>query len=517
MEAVKMNVFHWHLSDDQGFRVESRRFPRLQKFGSDGMYYTQSEIRDIVAYAHERGIRIVPEFDMPGHATSWLVGYPKLGSRPGSFQLVRQGGILSDLLDPTQEYTYRFIDRLVGEMTTLFPDEYFHIGGDEVDPKQWLDNPRIQRFMQKHHMTTGAQLQAYFNSRLVKIIAKHHRIMIGWDEVLQPDLPKNVVIQSWRGQASLWQAAQQGHRAILSAGYYLDLMYPASYHYSVDPLKPPPPAPGRKEPVQMPAITVTPEIESRILGGEAAMWEELASPENLDAKLWPRLAAIAERLWSPEADIDTASMYQRLELVDHWLEWVGTKQNSNLKRMRERLVREHSSSQLDLFASILEPVKGYKRHSERYSIFTPLNRLVDAIPPESVAARHFREDVDVYLAGPHADTTKLRRQLVAWSENAAAIRPTLEDNSLLHEQLAVDDAVTAICQAGLDALSLLEKNLPPSADWKSKTAAAVDKASAPGADVLVQIAPGVKRLIAAVPAPVAASGSSAGAGTDASR
>ncbi len=509
MAAVKMNVLHWHLSDDQGFRVESRKYPRLQQYGSDGMYYTQGEIRAVVAYAHDRGIRVVPELDMPGHAMSWLVGYPKLGSRSGQFQLVRQSGVLADLIDPTQEYTYRFIDGLVGEMAKLFPDEYFHIGGDEVAPKEWLDNARIRKFMQKHSLSTPAQLQAYFNTRLVKILAKHHKKMIGWDEVLQPDLPKSVVIQSWRGQESLWTAAQEGHQAILSAGYYLDLMYPAGYHYSVDPFKAPPAAPGGQTPA-MPAIALTPEIESRILGGEAAMWEELANAEDLDEKLWPRLAAIAERFWSPEAVTDTVSMYQRLELVDHWLEWLGTNQYSNVERMRARLVGEHATAQLDLFASILEPVKGYKRHAEHYNIFTPLNRLVDAVPPESAAARHFRDEVDVYLAGPHNDTAKLRRELMMWWENAAAIRPTLEANSLLHEQLVVDDAVSAICQAGLDALALLEKNSPPAANWKENAAATVDKNKAPGADLLVQIAPGVAKLIAAAPS---TSGSPSATGT----
>lgn len=509
MAAVKMNVFHWHLSDDQGFRAESRRYPRLQQFGSDGMYYTQADMREIVAYAQERGIRVVPEFDMPGHATSWLIGYPKLGARSGTFQLVRKSGILSDLIDPTQESTYRFIDGFVGEMAKVFPDPYFHIGGDEVSPSQWLQNPRIHRFMQKHNMTTGQQLQAYFNTRLLKIVTKHHKRMIGWDEVLQPDLPKDVVIQSWRGQESLWTAAQQGHETILSAGYYLDLMYPASYHYSVDPFKAPPAAPGRPVP-PMPDITLTPEIESRILGGEAAMWEEIATSENIDAKLWPRLAAIAERFWSPESDTDATSMYQRLDLVDHWLEWVGTEQYTNLERMRTRLVREHSPAQLDLFASVLEPVKAYKRQGHEGSIFTPFNRLVDAIPPESVAARHFRADVDEYLAGPRKDTVKLRRELVQWSENASAIRPTLEGDSLLREQLPVDDAVTAICQAGLDALSLLEKGSPPLQNWKETSATGVQKASNPGADELVLIAPGVLKLIEAVPA-TAASDSSAGA------
>lgn len=495
LAAVKLNVFHWHLSDDQGFRVESRRFPRLQQFGSDGLFYSQAEIRDVIAYARDRGIRIVPEFDMPGHATSFLVGYPKLGARSGSFQIIRESTMHTDLIDPTQESTYRFLDGFIGEMAKLFPDEYFHIGGDEVDPKEWLDNPRIRSFMKKHRLADGKELQAYFNARLLKIVTKHHKRMIGWDEVLEPTLSKNVVIQSWRGQASLWQAAREGHDGILSAGYYLDLMYSAGNHYEVDPLKAPPSGPGHDSP--MPSFTLTPDEQKEILGGEAAMWEEIATSENIDAKLWPRLAAIAERFWSPEPTTDAASMYKRLELVDHWLEWLGMNHRTNLERMRVRLASGQSSPELDLFASILEPVKGYKRYETPFGLSTPFNRLVDAIAPESDAARHFSEDVDSYLAGPRSDTARLRKRLVAWWENTEAVRPILSQNSLLREDLPVDDAVSTICQAGLDALSLLEKGAAPTPDWKSAASAAVTKAANPGADMLVQIAPDIRKLIEA--------------------
>ncbi len=137
MAAVKLNVFHWHLSDDQGFRVESKRFPKLQQLGSDGHYYTQEQIRDVVAYARDRGIRVVPEFDVPGHTTSWLVGYPELASAPGPYQIERNWGVFDPTMDPTRESTYQFLDAFIGEMAALFPDPFFHIGGDEVTGKQW--------------------------------------------------------------------------------------------------------------------------------------------------------------------------------------------------------------------------------------------------------------------------------------------------------------------------------------------------------------------------------------------
>jgi hexosaminidase len=131
MAAVKLNVFHWHLSDNQGFRIESKTFPKLQGLGSDGLFYTQAEVRDTIAYARERGIRVVPEFDVPGHSTAWLVGYPELAAAQGPFEIGRTWGVFDPVMDPTADYTYKFLDDFIGEMAALFPDNYFHIGGDE--------------------------------------------------------------------------------------------------------------------------------------------------------------------------------------------------------------------------------------------------------------------------------------------------------------------------------------------------------------------------------------------------
>src|SRR5579875_3470779 len=505
MAAVKLNVLHWHLSDDQGFRIESKKFPRLQQYGSDGMFYTQTEVRAVIAYARERGIRIVPEFDMPGHAASWLPGYPQLGTHPPPYEIVRGAGIFGSLLDPTKESTYRFLDAFLGEMARLFPDDYFHIGGDEVNPKEWNDTPRIAAFMRKHHLADGAALQTYFNQRLLKIVAHHHKHMEGWDEVLTPGLPSTVIIQSWRGQESVWQAAREGYQGILSAGYYLDLMQPASQHYSIDPIKLPPEAIERLQKENQPIPpALTPAQQKFILGGEAAMWEELATAENLDAKLWPRLAAIAERFWSPESITDPASIYRRLEPTNHWLEWLGLTQRSNLELMRQRLAADSPVAPLDLFASLLEPVKGYQRHAERYDIFTPFNRLVDAIPPESNAARRFRDAVDQYLAlpQPQRNSAALRQQLAAWSANIEKLRPMLQANSLLTENIEAADALAALCRAGQDALSYLDPAAPPAtAAWKQQTATAVADAARRHADILVMIAPGIQKLIDAVPVP----------------
>ncbi len=170
MAAVKLNVFHWHLSDDQGFRVESKRFPKLQELGSDGNFYTQDEIRQVVEYARARAIRVVPEFDIPGHTTSWFVGYPELASAPGPYKIERTWGIFQPTMNPAREETYQFLDAFIGEMAALFPDPYFHIGGDEVEETQWKQSASIQAFAREHQLAPAATCMATSTSACSKIV-----------------------------------------------------------------------------------------------------------------------------------------------------------------------------------------------------------------------------------------------------------------------------------------------------------------------------------------------------------
>ena len=170
MAAVKLNVFHWHLTEDQGFRIESKLYPKLTGMGSDGLFYTQEQAREIVAYARAQGIRVVPEFDMPGHTKSWFVGHPELASAPGPYTIRREFGIEDAAMDPTRESTYKLIDGFLGEMSAIFPDAYMHVGGDESNGKQWAANPKIQEFMRAHGLKDSAALQAYFNQQLLKIL-----------------------------------------------------------------------------------------------------------------------------------------------------------------------------------------------------------------------------------------------------------------------------------------------------------------------------------------------------------
>ena len=248
MAAAKYNIFHWHLTDDQGWRFESRKYPKLHQLASDGDYYRREQIREVVRYARERGIQVLPEIDMPGHASAIAVAYPQLMSAPGPFAMEYRWGVHKPLLNPANEKVYEFIDGLVEEVVELFPFEYLHIGGDEVDPGHWDSNSGIRAFMQANQLKNHRALQAYFNQRVQRILRKHQRKMIGWDEIQHKDLPKDIVIHSWRGPDGISDAASHGFHTILSTGYYLDQPQYAAYHYRNDPVPP--------EPVQVDAGSV---------------------------------------------------------------------------------------------------------------------------------------------------------------------------------------------------------------------------------------------------------------------
>ncbi len=492
MAAVKLNVFHWHLSDNQGFRVESKKFPKLQEMGSDGFYYTQDEVKDLIAYARDRGIRVVPEFDMPGHSTAWFVGYPELASAPGPYSIERKWGVFDPAMDPTSEHTYAFLNDFIGEMAKLFPDKFFHVGGDEVNGKQWDANPKIQAFMHAHGLKNNADLQAYFNTRIQKIVAKHGKTMEGWDEILRPDLPKDIVIQSWRGQASLADAAKQGYRGLLSSGYYLDLGQSAEQHYAVDPL-------GNG------AAELAPEQKQHILGGEACMWSEYVSPENIDSRIWPRMAAIAERFWSPQSTTSVNAMYQRLAEVSRKLDWLGLTHNSSYFPMLRRIAGSDDIAGVRALADVVEPVKGYARGSSSAVPPTsamPLNRLIDAARPESAVARHFSDLVNTLVAeqtaSGHASAEtrqQIRSLLMLWQNNQANLQPLEAQSFLLKEVVPVSEALTGFAETGIQALDYLDKGERAPDDWKAQQLTFILQASQPKAQVLIVIAPAIGKLV----------------------
>ncbi len=496
MEAVKMNVFHWHLSENQGFRAESRKFPKLHELGSDSLYYSQDEIRDLIAYARDRGIRVVPEFDMPGHSTAWFVGHPELASGKGPYDIERKWGIFDPAMDPTNEKVYKFLDDLIAEMARIFPDHYFHIGGDEVNGKEWDGNPKIQAFMKAHGIKNNEALQAYFSGRVQKLVTKHGKTVVGWDEVLVEGVPKDIVIQSWRGQASLAKAAKLGYRGILSNGYYLDLGWSAARHYAADPMS------GD-------AANLSPEEKQRILGGESCMWAEYVSPENIDSRIWPRNAAIAERLWSPQEVRDPASMYTRLDVVSARLEWLGLTHRTALRHMLQRLAGSASPAEfaaLRTLTDVLEPVKDYTREQTAPAIptsSTPLNRVVDAASLESDAGRRFGELVDQFVASACHDPAaelRLRAQLTTWRDNDAILQSLAQRSFLVKEVTANSHDLSTLGAAGLAALDAITKGQPAPDSWKVQQLALIDQVKKPEAQLLLVPVPAVQKLIEAAAA-----------------
>jgi hexosaminidase len=523
MAAVKLNVFHWHLTEDQGFRIESKIYPYLTKRGSDGLFYTQAQAREIIAYAAARGIRVVPEFDMPGHTRSWFVGYPMLASAHGPYNIRREFGVDDAAMDPSRESTFVFLDKFLGEMAALFPDPYMHVGGDESNGKQWKSNPNVRAFMRAHHLKDTAALQTYFEGRVLKILEKHHKHMVGWDEILNPQLPKDAIIQSWRGPEGLYEAVRAGHQAILSQPYYLDGMKSAETHYLADPL---PTDSG-----------LTLDQQALVLGGETCMWGEHINALSIDSRIWPRTAATAERFWSPQSVTDINDMYRRLEVESARLELLGLTHISHTEAALRQLaadprpftpytdprisqtptsqpplenpnpVSPETLAALQTFASVLEPVTFSDRyHFQRTNQLTPLDSLVDAVRPDPPSRHRIAVLTKQFLSNPTtADDarTELANKFRAWTAATPTIMGAMAHSPRLAAARSRADEFTALADTGLEALNYLSSKSTPPAGWKqtalAQIKAAGDREAAANNLVRFTFLPALTDLVNAVP------------------
>lgn len=490
MAAVKMNVFHWHLTEDQGFRIESKVFPKLTEMGSDGQFYTQEQARELVAYARERGIRVVPEFDMPGHTQAWFVGYPELASAEGRFQIERGFGVFDPVMDPTRESTYKFLDAFIGEMASIFPDEYMHIGGDEVNGVEWKNNPRIQKFMRAHNLSDTAALQAYFSQRLMEILKKHGKRPVGWDEILSPRLPRDAVVQSWRGFASLAASVKQGYAGILSKGYYLAYLDPAEKFYLVDPI------PTKSD--------LTPEQQALILGGEACMWSVYVNDTIIDSRIWPRTAAIAERLWSPRSVNNVDDMYRRLWVESVRLEALGlthiTQEDMSLRELAGPAVAASAPGidALHALTSVLQPGGPEDPHRNTLS---PFSRLIFALPPDPPSRHNFELLVSDYLQAPAAHDAQ-RAQLAALFESWIAAQPELlrliSSSPLLEEARPRAEQLAELGTTGLEAVSWLSSGQAAPRGWKEQKLTVLDEAEKLSAAVRFTVLEPLRDLVNSV-------------------
>jgi hexosaminidase len=578
MAAAKLNVFHWHLTDDQGWRYESKTYPKLHQLASDGFYYSHKEIKDVVSYASHLGIRVVPELDLPGHASAIAVAYPDLITEKKLYSMQRQWGVFEPLLDIANPKTYVFIDKLIAELAGLFPDQYLHIGGDEVNPKQWQQSDNINALMLAHNLENSDAVHSFFNSRLQKILAEHQRKMMGWDEIFHKDLPNDIVIQSWRGLQSLNLIADAGYQVLLSAGYYIDQPQNTSYHYRNDPLanlmisdK----STKSLEPVNNQAFNnwqtwsfniprlkgsavkgsltlmsdkktdqlkgflklndqyhkqvnihashnnrqdklitfsydswmgpmyfelslLTDSLEGfslignsyypidqgsfiqkgevvidlqpplvieksdNVLGGEATLWSEMLDEKNIDLRAWPRLFAIAERLWSPKEVVNSDYMYQRLMGIDDYAaNIIGLKHQAqqrlgfanllnkssadtsvNDEKLKASSLAQKSTETLEdikllkILAEATEPAHYYTRHhlkylQNEYHQNAALDNFVDYLPVESFTIINLHNELTNYQQGNKLALFKIREKLLTWNENTHLLPALIKQHNKL--------------------------------------------------------------------------------------
>ena len=526
MELTKLNVLHLHLSD-QTFRVQSLHFPKLTDVNEDGNFYTQAQIRDLVAFAADHGVRIVPEIDMPAHTVAILKAYPELGVEKMDPKDPRAADKAA--LNPISEKTYRFLDTLLQEMTGLFPDPFFHTGGDELTPFTWQNSHEIADFKKKKNLTSNNELQGYFVDRLHKILAKYHKTLVGWDEIGLNALPKDTVVEAWRTSNPIYTDTAKGNRVIVAAGYYLDLQRPAGQYYRIDPTDPNAFSTmsqqmfdlSQKNPassmlinpylVAKPMPPLTSDQEKLVLGGEAPLWSEGITDEMLDTGFWPRSAAIAERFWSPKDTRDADDMSHRLIPTQIELRALGLRDEESRNRMISRMTAE--THPVETLMGAVAPVRNYAHL--RMRLMNPNAKmdfvgLADAASTDSLDALRFEDNVRAYLGGDTSRLPLLRAQFQIWRDNDTAYQEVAQQNPYLRAALPTSSDLAALAGTGLKALEVLEKGkklAPEDIDQSEKLlaklhdqeAASADLAAIashpqPPADLLIRIAPAAELL-----------------------
>jgi hexosaminidase len=423
LAVLKMNVLHIHFSDDQAYRLPSSARPQLPS----AEHYSKQQLLDLVAYAADRGVRIVAELDVPGHVTHWLAAYPEWGMY--EVQPSERFGVHKACLNPTDEVVYTALDAIFTEVIEIFPDDFVHVGGDEVNPSWWSDNPQAQAFIDTHNLVDVRGLQNYFLQRLSTMLETKGKQVIAWDEVLHADMP-GCVVQNWRGITTRDRALALSRDCVVSGPFYLDLLFPADLHYGFDPLG------SQKEMLALEdgladdlrlqhiaeALAWThqwregavdldeKQTSAQVLGGEACLWAELVDSPTLMPRLWSRLPAVAEVLWSnvktPVAEDHIQDFYRRLN--SSW----RALPNDPEQCQNQALAKMGFSQPQQFVLSHLEPVKWYGRllgeqalqarlsgtempQARPYGVNTPLTNVIDFIMPESMAARRLAAALDV--------------------------------------------------------------------------------------------------------------------------
>ena len=507
MSEVKMNILHLHLSDNEGFRFESEIFPGLEGKGSNGKYYTQAELGDLVSFAADRGIIIIPEFDMPGHSKSWFAGYPQLASSPGPYMPgpgytpdpanpINPANLLKYIktyptpaMNPAKESTYEFLDSLFTEVFQVFPSPYIHIGVDENNGVAWKNNNSIVGFMNDKGIGSTDELQAYFAIRVMELIKKHGKTAMGWEEIFSSAISKNVLIQIWDTRAPKTRSVEilkHGNNEVNSRGYYLDLFMPAYVHYLNDPL-----------PYNCPDSLI-----QKVLGGEAAMWTELANESNIEGRIWPRTAAIAERFWSPGSIENVDDMYKRLFVINQSLAQQGLQHIAIYNLRLQKLAGNRDIEGIKTLLDVLSPVKGYKRvmalffnPDQEYGT-SPLDAVADIAWVDPEVRRTFRMKVASYLSHPTITKEKeIREILYSWARNHEKIEMVLKSNPKLISIISHSKNLADIARIGIKALDYLHMNTKPPSGWASEKLLILKTASKAQAEVELSIVPEIEALV----------------------
>jgi hexosaminidase len=343
MAMHKMNVFHWHLTEDQGWRIEIKKYPKLTETGAwraasplpgemekpDGKpyggFYTQAQIREIVAYAASRFIKVVPEIEMPGHAVAALASYPELGCTGGPYAVRTSWGIEKDIFCAGKEKTFAFLEEVLSEVLALFPSEFIHIGGDESPKERWKACPECQATIKEHGLKDEEELQSYFVQCIEKYLNGKGRRMIGWDEILEGGLAPNATVMSWRGMQGGLAAVREGHDVVMTPTSHCYLDYPQTKDVDKS-------LPGWMDTSPLEKVyafepvpeSLSPEEAVHILGAQGNLWKEfVATPQRAEYQVYPRASALAEVMWSEAGRRNFPDFSKRLGKVTQHLEKMG--------------------------------------------------------------------------------------------------------------------------------------------------------------------------------------------------
>ena len=342
----KMNTFHWHLTEDQGWRIEIKKYPKLTEIGAyrketvlgqqkktnntfDGKpyggFYTQNEVREIVKYAGTKFITILPEIEMPGHALAALTAYPEFSCTGGPFEVRKLWGVDEDVFCAGNEQVFGFLQDVLTEVMDLFPSKYIHIGGDECPKKRWGKCPKCQKRIKDQGLKNEFELQSYFIRRIEKFVSSKGRNIIGWDEILEGGLAPGATVMSWRGETGGIEAAKSGHNVIMTPGKYTYFCYYQSENHDNEPL-----ALGGYVPLEMAygynptPKELTPDEQKHILGLQGCLWsEDIPTPEILEHMAYPRTFAIAETGWTPDNQKNFESFLSRLKVLGKRYDVIG--------------------------------------------------------------------------------------------------------------------------------------------------------------------------------------------------